>query len=101
MPSSEYKTSDILLHTQEMMINVIEGQWDQLLAKQSRQDLMIKQIFFISDKIFSEREQEELEEVKRLNQEILKATETHRNETAKKLRDMRRGKTKAQAYQAL
>ena len=93
--------SAVLSYTQDMMMVVLEQQWEALLEMQLKQDEMLKALFSGKDPNFTVQEKEDLFEVQRLNQEILNAAELHKTEVASKLRDMRQGKTKAGAYQAL
>ena len=83
------------------MLVVLEQQWEALLDMQLKQDEMLKALFSSKDPNFTAQEKDDLFEVQRLNQEILTAAESHKTEIASKLRDMRQGKTKASAYQAL
>ena len=83
------------------MLVVLEQQWEALLDMQLKQDEMLKALFSSKDPNFTAQEKDDLFEVQRLNQEILTAAEVHKTEVASKLRDMRQGKTKASAYQAL
>ncbi len=92
---------DVLSFTQDMMVCVLEGCWDDLIEMQLKQDQMIKVLFSDTKRSFLDRDKENLFEVQRLNQEILNAAELHKAEIASKLRDMRQGQTKAGAYQAL
>ena len=93
--------STVLSYTQDMMLVVLEQQWEDLLDMQLKQDEMLKALFSSKDPNFTAQEKDDLFEVQRLNQEILTAAEVHKTEVASKLRDMRQGKTKASAYQAL
>ena len=93
--------SVVLSYTQDMMLVVLEQQWEALLDMQLKQDEMLKALFSSKDPNFTAQEKDDLFEVQRLNQEILTAAEVHKTEVASKLRDMRQGKTKASAYQAL
>jgi len=93
--------SAVLSYTQDMMMVVLEQQWEALLEMQLKQDEMLKALFSGKDPGFTAQEKDDLFEVQRLNQEILTAAELHKTEIASKLRDMRQGKTKAGAYQAL
>lgn len=93
--------SVVLSYTQDMMLVVLEQQWEALLDMQLKQDEMLKALFSSKDPNFTAQEKDDLFEVQRLNQEILTAAESHKTEIASKLRDMRQGKTKASAYQAL
>ena len=93
--------STVLSYTQDMMLVVLEQQWEDLLDMQLKQDEMLKALFSSKDPNFTAQEKDDLFEVQRLNQEILTAAESHKTEIASKLRDMRQGKTKASAYQAL
>ena len=92
---------DVLSLTQDMMVCVIDGRWDELIEMQLEQDQMIKHLFSDGERLFLDWEKENLFEVQRLNQEILNAAELHKTEIASKLRDMRQGQTKAGAYQSL
>ena len=91
---------DVLSLTQDMMVCVIDGRWDELIEMQAEQDQMIKNLFSDGERILLDWEKENLFEVQRLNQEISNAVELHKTEIASKLRDMRQGKTKADAYQS-
>lgn len=93
--------SDILLHTQDMMVSVIEGRWDAFVEMQLQQDQMIRHLFSDADRVFLESEKEALFEVKRLNKDMLIAAEACKAEIAAELRKMRQGQSKAKAYQAL
>jgi len=93
--------SVVLSYTQDMMLVVLEQQWEDLLDMQLKQDEMLKALFSNKDPDFTAQEKDDLFEVQRLNQEILTAAESHKTEIASKLRDMRQGKTKAGAYQSL
>ncbi len=93
--------STVLSYTQDMMLVVLEQQWEALLDMQVKQDEMLKALFSSKDPNFTAQEKDDLLEVQRLNQEILTAAELHKAEIATKLCDMRQGKTKASAYQAL
>jgi len=92
---------DVLSFTQDMMVCVLEDRWDELIQMQLKQDRMIKDLFSDGERLFLDKEKENLFEVQRLNQEILNAAELHKAEIASKLRELRQGKTKAGAYQAL
>jgi len=98
---TDHSVSDVLLFTQDMLMLVIEEQWDQLMEMQVLQDKMLRQLFAAADSMFSKQEQEDLLEVQRLNQEVLNAAEAHRADIATELRSMRQGQAKASAYQAL
>ena len=89
--------SAVLSYTQDMMMVILEQQWEALLEMQLKQDEMLKALFSSKDPNFTVQEKEDLFEVQRL----LNAAELHKTEVASKLRDMRQGKTKAGAYQAL
>ena len=93
--------SAVLSYTQDMMMVVLEQQWEALLEMQLKQDEMLKSLFLSKSPDFTAQEKDDLFEVQRLNQEILTAAEAHKTEVASKLRDMRQGKAKAGAYQAL
>jgi len=80
---------------------VLEQHWDVLLDMQLKQDEMIKELFTDQAVSFTDQEQEDLFEVQRLNQQILEAAELHKSEVAHQLRDMKQGKSKTGAYQAL
>ncbi len=95
------KTAAVLAYTQDMMLAAIEEHWDELREMQSNQDAMLQALFSVAGLILSEVEQEELFEVQRLNQEILAAAEAYKGDIASELREMRQGKAKASAYQAL
>ncbi len=95
------KTAAVLAYTQDMMLAAIEEHWDELREMQLNQDAMLQALFSVADVILSEAEQEELFEVQRLNQEILAAAEAYKGDIAMELREMRQGKAKASAYQAL
>jgi hypothetical protein len=92
---------EVLSLTQDMMVCVIDGRWDELIEMQLEQDQMIKNLFSDAGRLFLKEEKENLFEVQRLNQEILNAAELHKTEIASKLSDMRQGKSKAGAYQSL
>jgi hypothetical protein len=92
---------DVLSLTQDMMLCVIDGCWDELIEKQLDQDQMIRNLFFDAERLFLKEEKENLFEVQRLSQEILNAAELHKTEIASKLRDMRQGKTNAGVYRSL
>ena len=91
----------ILSHTQDMVMVVLEQQWDILLDMQLQQDEMLRSLFLGDDPVFTAKEQQDLFEVQRLNQQILEAAESHKAEVAGKLREMHQGKSKAGAYQSL
>jgi len=93
--------SDVLLHTQNMMVSVIEGGWEEFREMQLQQDQMIRDLFSDADRVFLESEKDELLEVKRLNQDILLAAESCKADIASELLKMRQGQSKAKAYQAL
>lgn len=93
--------SAILSYTQDMMMVVLEQQWDILLDMQLKQDAMIKALFSSAETIFTEQDKQDLFEVQRLNQQILTAAEANKADVASKLRGMHQGKSKAGAYQAL
>lgn len=93
--------SDVLSYTQDMMMAVIEEDWERLLEMQGEQDQMIRQLFADTARIFSGDEKKDMLEVQRLNQEILSATEAQKFEIADKLRDMKQGKSKAEVYQSV
>ncbi len=92
---------EVLSLTQDMMVCVIDGRWDELIEMQLEQDQMIKNLFSDAERLFLNKEKENLFEVQRLNQEISNAAELHKTEIASKLRDMRQGKTKAGVYRSL
>jgi len=98
---TDHSVSDVLLFTQDMLLLVIEEQWDQLMEMQVQQDKMLRQLFAAADPMFSKQEKEDLLEVQRLNQEVLKAAEVYRTDIAAELRSMRQGQAKASAYQSL
>lgn len=98
---TEHAVSDVLVHTEDMMLLVIEERWDELLAMQLVQDEMLRALFSVNKTTFSNQEKEDLFEVQRLNQEILKAAEMHKAGLAGELRSMRQGKAKVGAYQSL
>lgn len=91
----------VLSHTQDMVMVVLEQQWDVLLDMQLQQDEMLKTLFSAESLSFTEQEQQDLFEVQRLNTEILTAAEANKAEIAGKLRNMHQGKSKTGAYQAL
>jgi len=93
--------SDILSFTQDMMLVVLEQQWEDLPDMQGKQDKMLKTLFSNKGRVFTAEEKEALFEVQRLNKDILIAAETSKDEVAIKLRGMRQGKSKAGAYQSL
>jgi len=93
--------ASVLSFTQDMMMVVLEQHWDVLLDMQLKQDEMIKGLFADQTVRFTDQEQEDLFEVQRLNQQILQAAELHKSEVAHQLRDMKQGKSKTGAYQAL
>jgi len=91
----------VLSHTQDMLMVVLEKQWDALFDMQLQQDEMLKALFSVENLSFSEQEKQDLFEVQRLNNEILIAAEANKAEIAGKLRNMHQGKSKADAYQHL
>jgi len=93
--------AEVLSFTEDMMLSSIEERWDDLIDMQEEQDQMIRGLFSDNGRVFSDQEKQNLFEVQRLNQEILKAAELQKAEIAGKLRDMQQGKSKAGAYQAL
>ena len=93
--------SNILLHTQDMMVNVIEGRWEEFQEMQLQQDQMIRDLFSDADRVFLESEKDALLEVKRLNKDILLEAESCKADIASELLKMRQGQSKAKAYQAL
>ncbi|GEM_PF-6614260 len=93
--------ASVLSFTQDIMMVVLEQQWDVLLDMQLKQDEMIKELFADQTASFTAQEQEDLFEVQRLNQQILQEAELHKAELAHQLRDMKQGKSKTGAYQAL
>ena len=98
----DLSVSDVLSLTQDMMMTVVEEQWDELVDMQIRQDEMLRQLFAADgEMMFSDAEKEDLVEVQRLNQEILSAAEKHKSDIAHELRAMRQGKAKASVYQSL
>lgn len=94
-------SSQVLSFTEDMMLSVIEGRWDELTEMQLKQDQMLRNLFSDKERVFLDKEKENLFEVQRLNQEILTAAGVHRTDIAAKLREMQQGKTKAGAYQSL
>jgi len=98
---SDIVVSEVLLHTQDMMVCVISEHWDELMKMQLLQDQMIRALFSDADRVFLEAEKGDLFEVRRLNKEILIAAESCKAEIAAELRKMRQGKSKAKAYQSL
>ena len=95
------QVSNVLLHTQDMMVVVIEARWDDLSVMQGTQDLMLRALFSVADVSFSEQERNDLVEVQRLNQEIIMAVASHKTGLAVQLRDIQQGKSKVSAYRAL
>lgn len=92
--------SDVLLHTQDMMLAAIEARWDDLANMQIIQDEMLKALFSVAEMVFLEKERKDFIEVQRLNQDILNAVEGCKADIAAELRAMRQGKAKAGAYQS-
>lgn len=92
--------SDILTFTQDMMLLVIEAQWDALAEMQSQQDAMLRKLFSDSSVVFSEHQKGELVEVQHLNKQMSDAAEIHKMDIVNELRSMRQGKAKANAYQS-
>ncbi|MFK5949018.1 MAG: hypothetical protein QM500_09660 [Methylococcales bacterium] len=93
--------SSVLSYTQDMMMVVLEQQWDIFENMQLKQDEMIKGLFVNQDASFTAQEQENLFEIQSLNQQIIQIAEEHKAEAAHKLRELRQGKSKTGAYQAL
>jgi len=93
--------ASVLSYTQDMMMVVLEQKWDVLLAMQLQQDKMIKGLFAKQDVSFTAQEQQDLLEIQSLNQQIMQIAEEHKAEAAHKLRELRQGKSKTGAYQAL
>ncbi len=93
--------SSVLSYTQDMMMVVLEQQWDIFEDMQRKQDEMIKGLFVNQDASFTAQEQEDLFEIQRLNQQMIQIAEEHKAEAAHKLRELRQGKSKTGAYQAL
>jgi len=93
--------SEVLSFTQDMMMVVLEQQWDVLPDMQGKQDEMLKALFLDKAYVFTAEEKEALFEVQRLNKDILIAAEAFKAEIAAKLRGMRQGKSKAGEYQSL
>lgn len=89
--------SAVLLYTQDMMLAVIEERWDDLIEMQSIQDAMLQKLFTVNNG-FSEQQKEDLFEVQRLNQEIVREVEKRKGDIANELRKMRRGKDKIGTY---
>jgi hypothetical protein len=92
--------SAVLLYTQDMMLAVIEERWDDLIEMQSVQDAMLHKLFAVNNG-FSVQQKEDLFEVQRLNQEIVREVEAHKGFIASELRKMHRGKDKIGSYLSL
>ncbi len=97
---NEVSVSALLAHTQDMMLAVIEQNWESLPRLHSAQDSMIRALFSSPDRLFNSEEQEGLVEVQRLNSEIITAVESHKTDIAQQLRALQQGKNKANAYQS-
>ena len=93
--------SEVLSFTQDMMLVVLEQQWEDLPDMQGKQDKMLKTLFSNKGRVFTAEEKEALFEVQRLNKEILNAAERCKADVAGKLREMQQGKSKVGAYQSL
>ncbi len=93
--------SSVLSYTQDMMMVVLEQQWDIFEDMQRKQDEMIKGLFVNQDTSFTAQEQEDLFEIQSLNEQIIQIAEEHKAEAAHKLRELRQGRSKTGAYQAL
>ncbi len=93
--------SSVLSYTQDMMMVVLEQQWDIFEDMQRKQDEMIKGLFVNQDASFTAQEQEDLFEIQSLNEQIIQIAEEHKAEAAHKLRELRQGRSKTGAYQAL
>ncbi len=91
----------VLAFTQEMMLAVIDEQWDTLLEMQSQQDQMFKQLFEPEPPEFTEQERRDLLEIQRLNQDIQLAADQYKSELSEELRSLKKGKAKVSAYQSL
>lgn len=91
---------DVLSLTQDMMVCVIDGRWDELIEMQLEQDQMIKNLFSDGERLFLDWEKENLFEVQRLNQEIITEADKHKADIANELRKMHQGKVKVDAYQS-
>jgi len=98
---TDQSVSAVLMFTQDMMLEVIEEGWENLIEMQEQQNYMIRALFSESGRVFLDKEKEDLFEMQRLNQEIIVAVGAHKADIANKLRDMRQGKSKAGAYQGL
>jgi hypothetical protein len=96
-----HRVSEALALAQDMMMSVVEGQWDSLMTMQLKQDEMVRQLFATEGLLLTAVEQQDLLELQRLNQEVLNAAENHKLEVAKTLTVMRQGKLKAKTYQSL
>lgn len=66
---------DLLLHTQEMMLTATEGRWDDLMNMQLTQDKMLKTLFSTTHITFFDLAKNNLDEIQRLNQNILRTIE--------------------------
>lgn len=100
MIMTDKTVSDVLLHTEDMMLAVIEARWGDLASMQVIQDKMLKALFSVAGAVFLEKERKDFIEVQRLNQDILNAVESCKADIAAELRAMRQGKAKAGAYQS-
>ncbi len=96
---SEVSVSELLSHTQDMMMAVIEQSWDDLPGLHDQQDKMIRELFANNERLFSEEEAAALREVQRLSQEVISAVAEHKDVVAQEIRSLRQGKNKADAYQ--
>jgi len=97
----ENPVSDVLLHTQDMLMLIIEQRWDDLSVMQKRQDQMLRGLFSVADVSFSEQQKDDLVEVQRLNREIIMAVDSHKADLADQLRELQQGKSKVKAYRAV
>lgn len=84
-----------------MMMVVLDRQWSVLFKMQAKQDEMLKKLFVGDKSVFSSQQKDDLFEIQRLNQEILKAAEEGKADIANSLRGLHLGKSKASAYQSL